>query len=67
MDCKNGLMIILTNLQATATCKTYVLGVHTEICKYQIYYRMEFGIEDYEIKIEYEGNDEIKASVCCCC
>jgi len=30
-------MIILTNLQATATCKHEVPGVHTELRKYQIY------------------------------
>jgi len=50
-------MIILTNLQAKATCKHKVLGVHTEICKY---YRMASGIEDYEIIIEHEGNDKTK-------
>jgi len=58
--CKNGIMIILTNLQAKATCKHKVLGIHMEICKCQIYYRMESGIEDYEIIIEHKGNDKTK-------
>jgi len=31
------MMIILTNLQATATCKHEVPEVHMELCKYQIY------------------------------
>jgi len=40
------LMIILTNLQAEATCNMKVLGVHTYIRKYWIYQTAEFGIDD---------------------
>jgi len=44
MACKNSIMIILTNLQDAASCKYKVLGVHTEMCKYPMYYTVEFGI-----------------------
>jgi len=57
-------MIILTNLQATATCKHKVLGVHTSLCKYQTYHTMEFGIWRLKTKYEVEGNDKTVKNFC---
>jgi len=34
---KEGILIILTNLQVTMACNIQVLGVHTWWCKYQMY------------------------------
>jgi len=45
MACKNGIMIILPNKQDKASCKYKVLQVHTEMCKYFMYYKKEFRIE----------------------
>jgi len=40
------LMIILPNLQDKASCKYKVLDILTEMCRYEMYYKMEFRIED---------------------
>jgi len=58
MACKNGIMIILPNLQDKASCKYKVLGVHTDVHMYSTYYQTEFGTEDKKIRIEVEGNYE---------
>ena len=58
LSCKNGIMIILPNLQDKASCKYKVLGVHTDVCMYSMYYKTEFGTEDKKIIIEVEGNYE---------
>jgi len=55
-SCKNGIMIILPNLQDKVSCKYKVLQVHTEMSMYPKYQRMESGIEAYKIKNEVEGN-----------
>jgi len=44
MACKNGIMMILPNSQDTASCNYKVLGTHTEMCKYSMYYETELGI-----------------------
>ena len=59
MACKNGIMIILTNLQAKMTCKHKVLGIHTQNVMYPRYEDTEFGIGDKKMKNEVEGNDKM--------
>jgi len=56
MACKNGIMIILPNLQDKASCNYEVLDIHTDTCKYAMYYKMEFGIKGQQKEIGIEGN-----------